>query len=729
MATGRKVEVRVGRAIGLVDVVMIGIGSMLGGSIFALGGAALSLSGSWFLLVIILNGLLMVINAAAYLELSYLSKRNGAQISQEVDLHLPPPFGFLSGWTSWIAKVVACAVYADVTSIFLGEMLFPLGQWVPLTGILAQKGIAVAIFMVLLAMSCIGMHVSRRAQNALVGVQISIFMGLIILGTALNVLIGHAPSSIDPSMPKGPEGIFMAMALTFISFEGAEIITALRGDVRAPKKLIKKSVFLAMGTVFALYFLFYLFLILSIPQADISVAGERGTLIPIGVAFGYPGKFAFSAVVMLSGIIALSVTLFSSSRTLFRMGRSGYLPQSFGNLHPRYRTPIIPQVATGLVSVLLLVFIPFIVLAATASLLFLLGFAFPSFAVARSRRARVASGEKSSLYLLFPALIVMANIVLAVFVFFFQPVAWYIALLLIEVGVLMCYKYGGKRQVMAAEVIKETPTVREPRYHVLVAVPDPSVEKFIPLSGSIARARNGVVTLLNVYEVPMSVPASEVPAQALEKRTEFMDRLKDRVRDVETRVVVTVSHDTSEAITHEVVAGDVNLLMMGWKGVSERGERIGTTINPIMSSGPCDLLIVRPSSKVKFSKILVCSLSRVAAEDLADLAIIIAKDNEGSVTIVQARSEDDSGIVGMMSQRFEKAGVIPEVVVRAGELQKILLAESPAYDLVMVGTEHRTRRKEIFGPSIEERLLKSIPTTVALFVKSAERIHPEDGNP
>jgi APA family basic amino acid/polyamine antiporter len=722
MATKQKVEVRVGRAIGLVDVVMIGIGSMLGGSIFALGGMALSYSGSWFLLVIILNGLLMVVNAMTYIELTFLTKRDGTQISQEVDLHLPPPFGFLSGWMTWVAKMVACAVYADVTSIFLTGMLVPLGQWAPVSGFGVQKSIAVAIFLVLLAMSCIGMRVSRKAQNVLVLVQISIFMTLIVSGTASILLSGRTSATFDSSLPMGPEGIVMAMALTFISFEGAEIITALKGDVRTPKRVISRSVFMAMGIVFALYFLFYLFLMLFIPQADISAAGEKGTLIPIGAKFGELGKFAFSAVIMLSGIIALAVTLFSASRTLFRMGRSGYLPRSFGGLHPRYRTPIAPHVITGVVSILLLVLLPFIMLAATASLLFLIGFTFPNFAVARSRRPKVASGQRSPSYLLFPALVILANISIAVFVLLVEPVAWYIALLLIEVGVLLSYKYGGKRQVMASEVIRETPSVPEPRYHVLVAVSGPTAEKFLSLSGSIAKARNGVVTLLNVYEVPMAVPASEVPSRALGKRTEFMEGLKDRLRDVEVRVVVAISHDTAEAITQEVIAGDVNLMILGWKGTSEKGERIGTTINPIMSIGPCDLLIIRPSLKVRFSKILVCSLSMIAAEGLAEIASVAAKDNEGSITIIQARTEEDSRIVGIMTQRFEKAGIIPEVMVKDGELHKIILAESPAYDFVLVGTEHRTRRRELFGPSPEERLLKGIPTTVALFMKAAEHI-------
>jgi nucleotide-binding universal stress UspA family protein len=281
---------------------------------------------------------------------------------------------------------------------------------------------------------------------------------------------------------------------------------------------------------------------------------------------------------------------------------------------------------------------------------------------------------------------------------------------------------------MVSEVIRETPTVPEPRYHVLIAVSGPAAEKFLPIGESMAKAKDGVMTLLNVYEVPMAVPVTEVPAQALKKRTEFMENLKDRVRLVESRVVMTVSHDTPDAIIQEVNASDVNLLIMGWKGTSDRGEHIGTTVNPILSSGPCDLLIIRPSLRAKFSKILICSLSRIAAEDLAGLACVIAKDNEGSVTILQARSEEDSRIVGLMTQRIENEGMIPEVMVKEGDLQKLILAESPAYDIVLVGTEHRTKRRDIFGPSPEEKLLKSIPTNVGLFIKAAEHIpSPQEG--
>jgi len=718
MTPAKKVEIRVGRGIRPIDIIMIGIGSMLGGSIFALGGAAFTLSGSWFLLAIFLNSILMLVNVALYLDPAAISGRRPPRIFTPLDPSLPPSLRFLSGWITCMAKVVACALYAEVISIFMLEVIYPYDYQLPLIPISIRKLIAVLILVSLVTISYLGLRASRKIRNTLVIAQISLFMSVITAGIVYLTFSGRTQPAVDPAMPHGIPGIILAMALTFISFEGAEVIAELREEAREPRHLLARSVFIAMGSVFAIYLLFYIFMVLCIPGAEISPAGERGTLLAIGAIFGSPGRAIFSAGIVLSGLIALAFTLFSTSRTLFTMGRTGYLPPGFHKIHPRYRTPTMPLIFTGSLAIVFLLFFSFITLAATASLLFLLAFIFPGIASLINRRKRVLSGIRPPSILLPPLLVLMADLSLSLFIFFIDPLCWYLALLLIEVGLLLCYRIYRKEKLISGETFKETPSVSEPRFHVLVAVSGPTSERFLPVADAITSAKGGAMTILNVYEVPLAVPLTDVPAEALQKRTELLEGLKTRVR-TEPRIVMTLSHDPSDAIIQEVISSEVNLLVIGWKGTSEKGEHIGTTINPILATTPCDLLVLRPSFKTKYTRILVTSLSPLAARGVAEIAYAIARDNDASVTLLQGKGEKESQMIGLMTEPLESGGIVPSVIMKEGDIRHTLLSEAAEYDLVLIGTEHRTRR-EIFATPIEEKLLKDLPTNIGVFIKAAE---------
>src|SRR5512136_3218165 len=105
------VTVTLRRDLGLLDVTMIGVGAMIGTSIFVLIGVITAKIGAGILLVIVLNGIVTIFTASTYAELgsSFPEAGGGYLWSKKA---LPHPAGFMSGWLSWFGHTVACSFYS-----------------------------------------------------------------------------------------------------------------------------------------------------------------------------------------------------------------------------------------------------------------------------------------------------------------------------------------------------------------------------------------------------------------------------------------------------------------------------------------------------------------------------------------------------------------------------------------------------------------------------------------
>src|SRR3954469_7601450 len=117
------------RSLNLVDIVMIGIAAMIGGSIFVLTGPAIGLAGSAVILAFIINAIITLFTAMGYAELgSAMPEAGGGYLW--VREGLPRPNAFISGWMAWFAHIVAGSLY----SVGFGSFLFSLLKMINVLG-------------------------------------------------------------------------------------------------------------------------------------------------------------------------------------------------------------------------------------------------------------------------------------------------------------------------------------------------------------------------------------------------------------------------------------------------------------------------------------------------------------------------------------------------------------------------------------------------------------------
>ena len=114
------------RTLGLVDVVMIGIAGMIGGSIFVLVGPAIGLAGSAVIVAFMINGIITLFTSYGICRTRLCYARAGGGYLW-VREGLPRPNAFISGWMAWFAHIVAGSLYAVGYGSFQYSLLQMLG--------------------------------------------------------------------------------------------------------------------------------------------------------------------------------------------------------------------------------------------------------------------------------------------------------------------------------------------------------------------------------------------------------------------------------------------------------------------------------------------------------------------------------------------------------------------------------------------------------------------------
>ena len=248
-------EVQLSREMGLMDVTMIGVGAMIGAGIFVLTGIAAGVAGPALILAFLLNGFVALLTAMSYAELGscYHDAGGGYLWVKE---GLPKWNGFLSGWMSWFAHAVACSLYALGFGAYFEHVLKEMGLTIPHWSFLSpQKTLAVGIAILFAYINFRGASEAGKIGNLVTMAKIVILGIFVLFGLQLILGQGEWSRAFTSFMPHGWGGVLKAMRLTFIAFQGFEVISQCSEEVDAPKKNIPRAVFLSLAIVVPIYLL------------------------------------------------------------------------------------------------------------------------------------------------------------------------------------------------------------------------------------------------------------------------------------------------------------------------------------------------------------------------------------------------------------------------------------------------------------------------------------------
>ena len=240
-------EIHLSREMRLMDATLIGVGAMIGAGIFVLTGIAAGVAGPGLIITFSLNGIVALLTAFSYAELgSCFHDAGGGYLW--VKEGLPKWNGFISGWMSWFAHAVACSLYALGFGAYFELVLHEFNIVMPHWGFLEpQKILAVITAIGFAYINFRGASETGKIGNIITIAKIVILA--IFIGFGIN-LIFHRPDwkeAFTPFFPNGWGGVFKAMGLTFIAFQGFEVISQCSEEIKNPKKNIPKAVFLSLS--------------------------------------------------------------------------------------------------------------------------------------------------------------------------------------------------------------------------------------------------------------------------------------------------------------------------------------------------------------------------------------------------------------------------------------------------------------------------------------------------
>ena len=604
------------RNLGLFDITMIGVGAMIGAGIFVLTGIAAGTAGPALILAFAMNGVITVLTAMVYAELgSAIPEAGGGYLW--VKEGLPGPNGFLAGWMSWFAHAVAgslygvgfggfiyellrilfldpTAVHDEHAGIFLhGPLHLPFGIELSEAD-LVQKIFAVLIILLFLYINYRGTSETGAVGNIVTVLKV-IIIGIFIV-SGLFVIFGEPArfESFQPFAPRDIIGIVSAMGLTFIAFEGYEIIVQAGEEVRDPRRNIPRAVFLSLAIVVPIYMLVAFVVIGAVdPPQGQPIHEWLGDLGEIGIAraaaqFMPFGLFLIMVGGLLSTMSALNATTFSSTRVSFAMGRDRALPDSFSNVSAKTRTPHIALGWSGVLILFVALTLPIEDVAASADIMFILLFLQVNLAVITIRSKYGKDLKYGFLLPFFPILPMIAigmQFLLVLSLFEVSIIAWVYAAFWIAGGFLLYFFYARPRQERAhrTPVVQQTelmtPTQDAP-YRVLVPVANPdSLSTLLPPAVNAARLNRGKVTLLHIVTVPSPTPLSSgyrylTASDGLREQAIAMVRDED----VAVEYIVRVARRVAPAIIDTALEQQADLVIVGWHGVKTAEGRTGARL-------------------------------------------------------------------------------------------------------------------------------------------------------
>jgi len=236
-----------GVSLGLLDATMVGIGAMIGAGIFVLTGLAAETAGPAALLVFGLNGSVTLFTALSYAELASAIPRNGGGYVY-VRETFSGAVSFVMGWTRWFTYMAAGGLYALGFSSNFVEFVH---LYVP-SAPDAPIAYALAIVVLFVTLNALSTEASGGAETVITLLKIAI-LGVFVAFGVFAVETGE----FSPFFPAdgGARTVLPAMGLTFIAFQGYDLIATVTEEVENPQKNIPRAIFLSLAATVVIYLL------------------------------------------------------------------------------------------------------------------------------------------------------------------------------------------------------------------------------------------------------------------------------------------------------------------------------------------------------------------------------------------------------------------------------------------------------------------------------------------
>jgi len=264
--------------------------------------------------------------------------------------------GFVAGWTYWIYTIFyfpgLLLASAAMSAYVVGSRGVALAQNTPFLLVGSVILLAVAV-----VMNIVGLNVGKWLQNA---GGVSTYLPLLMLAAVAAIVWMRHGSATQFTwagmMPHWSWDTVNFWSQIAFAFTGLELVSAMSDEIKNPRKTLPRAVLTSGALVTAIYIVGTFAVLALVPAADAdpkSGVFQALTLGSMALRIGFVGVLA-AMLVSVGNAGGVGSTVAGIARVPFVVGIDRYLPQAFGKIHPKWKTPYISILVQAIASLVVL---------------------------------------------------------------------------------------------------------------------------------------------------------------------------------------------------------------------------------------------------------------------------------------------------------------------------------------------------------------------------------------
>jgi basic amino acid/polyamine antiporter, APA family len=357
MATTEVEGSRLRRDLSGLDVLVLGIGVIIGAGIFVLVGEGSGQAGPAVTLSFALAAVVCALAAVCYAEFAAMVPAAGSAYTYAYAT-LGQLIAFIIGWDLVLEFTIGASAVAVGFAGYLNSLLDQVfGVTLP-EAISAPPGeggtvnvFAVVVVLLVGALLVRGVRLTAKANIVLVALTVAVLL----------VVVGVGATKVDtanwePYFPEGWSGVREGAALLFFAYIGFDIVATTAEETKRPQRDVPIGIIGSLAVVTVLY------IAVAAVVTGMTPFGELDSSAPVAEAFSGQGLEWVSAFVYAGALVAILNTvlilMLGQSRVAFAMARDRLLPARAGTTHPKWGTPHRITIVTTVVIAALAGFVP-----------------------------------------------------------------------------------------------------------------------------------------------------------------------------------------------------------------------------------------------------------------------------------------------------------------------------------------------------------------------------------